>query len=47
MANDNFYGYKRNPKKVNTKVGARGSVDLDFESNILVLLIIFGNKDAK
>ena len=32
MANDNFYGYKRNPKKVKTKVGARGSVDLDFES---------------
>ena len=31
MANDNFYGYKRNPKKVNFQ-GARGSVDLDFES---------------
>ena len=32
MANDNFYGYKRNPKNVNTKTGMRGSVDLDFES---------------
>jgi hypothetical protein len=32
MANDNFYGYKRNPKKVKTKTGMRGSVDLDFES---------------
>ena len=32
MANDNFSGYKRNPKKVKTKTGARGSVDLDFES---------------
>jgi hypothetical protein len=31
MANDNFYGYKRNPKKVNFQ-GARGSVDLGFES---------------
>jgi hypothetical protein len=31
MANDNFYGYKRNPKKVDFK-GARGSVDLEFES---------------
>jgi len=31
MANDNFYGYKRNPKKVNFQ-GARGSVDLEFES---------------
>ena len=32
MANDNFYGYKRNPKNVKTKTGMRGSVDLDFES---------------
>ena len=32
MANDNFYGYKRDPKKVKTKTGMRGSVDLDFES---------------
>ena len=32
MANDNFYGYKRNSKKVKTKTGMRGSVDLDFES---------------
>ena len=32
MANDNFYGYKRNPKKVKTKTGMRGSVDIDFES---------------
>tara|TARA_R110001592_G_scaffold48525_3_gene152613 strand:- start:1854 stop:2294 length:441 start_codon:yes stop_codon:yes gene_type:complete len=32
MANDNFYGYKRNPKKVKTLTGTRGSVDLDFES---------------
>ena len=32
MANDNFYGYKRDPKKVKTKAGMRGSVDLDFES---------------
>jgi hypothetical protein len=32
MANDNFYGYKRDPKKVKTLAGARGSVDLDFES---------------
>ena len=32
MSNDNFYGYKRNPKKVKTKTGMRGSVDLDFES---------------
>ena len=32
MANDNFSGYKRNPKKVKTKTGMRGSVDLDFES---------------
>ena len=32
MANDNFYGYKRNPNKVKTLQGARGSVDLDFES---------------
>ena len=32
MANDNFYGYKRNPKKIKTKTGMRGSVDLDFES---------------
>lgn len=32
MANDNFYGYKRDPKKVKTLQGARGSVDLDFES---------------
>jgi hypothetical protein len=31
MANDNFYGYKRNPKKVNFQ-GGRGSVDLGFES---------------
>ena len=31
MANDNFYGYKRNPKKINFQ-GARGSVDLNFES---------------
>lgn len=31
MANDNFYGYKRNPKKVNFE-GARGSVDTEFES---------------
>jgi len=32
MANDHFYGYKRDPKKVKTLTGARGSVDLDFES---------------
>ena len=32
MANDNFYGYKRNTKNVKTKTGMRGSVDLDFES---------------
>ena len=32
MANDNFYGYKRDPKKVKTKTGMRGSVDLEFES---------------
>ena len=32
MANDNFYGYKRDPKKVKTKTCMRGSVDLDFES---------------
>ena len=32
MANDNFYGYKRNSKKVKTKTGMRGSVDIDFES---------------
>ena len=32
MANDNFYGYKRDPKKVKTKTGMTGSVDLDFES---------------
>ena len=32
MVNDNFYGYKRNSKKVKTKTGMRGSVDLDFES---------------
>ena len=32
MANDNFYGYKRKPNKVKTLQGARGSVDLDFES---------------
>ena len=32
MVNDNFYGYKRDPKKVKTKTGMRGSVDLDFES---------------
>ena len=32
MANDNFYGYKRYPKKVKTKTRMRGSVDLDFES---------------
>ncbi len=32
MANNNFYGYKRNPSKLNTLQGARGSVDLDFES---------------
>ena len=31
MANNNFYGNKRNPKKVNFE-GARGSVDLEFES---------------
>tara|TARA_R100001015_G_C4574713_1_gene132171 strand:- start:424 stop:861 length:438 start_codon:yes stop_codon:yes gene_type:complete len=31
MANDNFYGYKRNPKKLDFK-GARGNVDLEFES---------------
>ena len=32
MANDNFCGYKRKPNKVKTLQGARGSVDLDFES---------------
>jgi hypothetical protein len=32
MANDNFYGYKRKSNKVKTLQGARGSVDLDFES---------------
>ena len=32
MTNDNFYGYKRDPKKVKTKTGMRGSFDLDFES---------------
>ena len=32
MANDNFYGYKRDHKKVKTNSGMRGSVDLDFES---------------
>ena len=32
MANDNFYGYTRNPNKVKTLQGARGSVDLEFES---------------
>ena len=31
MANDKFYGYKRNPKKLDLQ-GARGSVDLEFES---------------
>tara|TARA_Y100000022_G_C13148975_1_gene328492 strand:+ start:342 stop:782 length:441 start_codon:yes stop_codon:yes gene_type:complete len=31
MANNNFYGYKRKPNKVNFE-GARGSVDLEFES---------------
>ena len=31
MANNNYYGYTRNPKKVNFQ-GARGSVDLEFES---------------
>lgn len=31
MANNNYYGYTRNPKKVNLQ-GARGSVDLEFES---------------
>ena len=32
MANNNFYGLKRDPKKNKTLTGARGSVDLDFES---------------
>ena len=32
MANDNYYGYTRKPNKVKTLQGARGSVDLDFES---------------
>tara|TARA_Y100001972_G_scaffold90974_1_gene111345 strand:- start:683 stop:1126 length:444 start_codon:yes stop_codon:yes gene_type:complete len=32
MANNNFYGYTRDPKKNKTLTGARGSVDLDFES---------------
>ena len=31
MANDKFYGYKRNPKKLDLQ-GARGYVDLEFES---------------
>ena len=32
MANNNFYGLQRDPKKNKTLTGARGSVDLDFES---------------
>ena len=32
MANDNYAGYLRKPNKVKTLIGARGSVDLDFES---------------
>ena len=32
MANDNYAGYLRKPNKVKTLTGARGSVDLDFES---------------